>query len=242
MSRLLLLSNSTNFGEPYLQHAKPLIHAFLGPEVRKVVFIPFAGVTVTWDTYTQNVREHFDEIGYPLFSVHESDAPISALHEADAIVVGGGNTFRLVERLHATGLMQVIRERVSVGISYIGWSAGSNIASPTMRTTNDMPIIEPRSMDTLGLIPFQINPHYTEETLPNHQGETRADRLREFVAINPEMPVVGLPEGTALEVQGENLFLLGTKPAKLFAFGQPDRILDNETDLSFLMNVNDHGF
>lgn len=241
MSRLLLLSNSTNFGEPYLQHAKPLISAFLGPDVRKVAFIPFAGVTVSWDDYTGNVRSHFNEIGYDLFSVHENASPIAALLQADAIAVGGGNTFRLVERLHATGLMNAIRERVQDGISYIGWSAGSNVACPTMRTTNDMPIIEPASMDTLGLIPFQINPHYTEEILANHQGETRADRLKEFVTLNPEMPVLGIPEGTALEVQGEHLFLLGSKEATLFVDGQLPQKIDRETDLSFLMKGTENG-
>ena len=236
MSRLLLLSNSTNYGQPYLAHAKPLIRSFLGPDVRKVAFVPFAGVSIDWDTYTASVRTHFEELGYELTSVHESESPDSLIRETDAVIVGGGNTFRLVQQLHETGLMTSIRDAVLAGASYIGWSAGSNVACPSMKTTNDMPIVEPASMNTLGLIPFQINPHYTESVLPNHQGETRADRLQEFLVLNIDMPVLGLPEGTALEVQNDHLFLVGKKPAVLFRHGVPAEYVDMESDLTFLLS------
>ena len=127
---------------------------------------------------------------------------MAALREAEAVAVSGGNTFRLLSLMQSLGLLEPLRERARAGMPYIGWSAGSNLACPTIRTTNDMPIVWPEDCDALGLIPFQINPHYTELLPPEHQGETRDDRLREFVRLNPGMPVLGLREGSALMVQG----------------------------------------
>ncbi len=212
--RLLLLSNSRNPTGDYLEHARDAIGELLGRGVGTVLFVPFAGVTVAWDEYAALAAEPFRALGYDLASVHRANSPDAAarlVREAHAIVVGGGNTFHLLRGLYATNLLQLIRERVlEGGVPYIGWSAGSVVACPTMRTTNDMPIVEPPSLTALGLVPFQINAHYTDAHPPGFRGETRAERLQEFVAANPGVPVVGLPEGTFLRVEGDDVRLLGT--------------------------------
>jgi dipeptidase E len=220
MKRLLLLSNSTNFGEPFLQHPISTIQQFLGPAVSELLFVPYAGVRLSYPDYAARVRERFQEIGVAVTSVHETENPSAAVERAAAIVVGGGNTFCLLDRLYTHGLVERIRERVLQGVPYVGWSAGSNVACPTIRTTNDMPIVEPRSLNALGLVPFQINPHYTDATLPNHGGETRAERLTEFLEMNPTMTVIGLREGTMLRVANEKIELLGDKPARVFRKGR----------------------
>jgi len=143
----------------------------------------------------------------------------------DAIAVGGGNTFRLLARLYEFGLLDPIRQRVQDGAPYVGWSAGSNVACPTIRTTNDMPVVEPPSFDALGLVPFQINPHFTDAAIPNHGGETRSERLLEFLELNPTMPVLSLREGTALLADDRGMQLLGNQPALGFVHGQTAREL-----------------
>jgi dipeptidase E len=220
MKRLLLLSNSTNFGEPFLRYPLRTIQQFLGPIVSEVLFVPYAGVQISFSDYAARVRERFQEIGSAVTSVHETENPAAAVEKASAIVVGGGNTFCLLDRLYTHGLVERIRERVLRGIPYVGWSAGSNVACPTIRTTNDMPIVEPPSLNALGLVPFQINPHYTDATLPNHGGETRAERLMEFLEMNPTLTVIGLREGTMLRVEDEKIELLGDKPARVFRKGR----------------------
>jgi len=222
MKRLLLLSNSTNFGEPFLQYPIGTIQHFLGA-AREVLFVPYAGVRVSFSDYLIRVRERFHEIGIAVKSVHETDNPAAAVETASAIVIGGGNTFCLLDRLYKQGLVGLIRKRVLEGVPYVGWSAGSNVASPTIKTTNDMPIVEPRSLRAFDLVPFQINPHYTDATLPNHGGETRAERIAEFLVVNPTVSVVGLREGTMLRVEGETIELLGEKPARVFQAGQEVR-------------------
>ncbi len=154
-----------------------------------------------------------------IISVHQHANPASLLHEVDAVFVGGGNTFMLTKLLHETGLMAAIRDAVQGGLPYMGWSAGANVACPTLRTTNDMPIVQPASFDTFNLVPFQINPHYTDATLPNHGGETRDDRIQEFLIANPTVPVVGLREGTMLHVNGTQIELVGEFKAALFTPG-----------------------
>lgn len=234
--RLLLLSNSTNPGEPWLGWPEKHIRAFFGAEVRTLFFVPFAGVRLAWDDYAKLARQRFAAMGYELTSAHETKSPINAAREADALVVGGGNTFNLLAHLYRTELITVLRERALGGTPFLGWSAGSNVACPTIMTTNDMPIVEPASFTALDLIPFQINPHYTEAALPNFGGETRVDRLQEFVAANPRMPVLGLPEATALQVEGERVTLLGSKPAKLFLGGQePKDMPPGELKVAALM-------
>jgi len=219
VKRLLLLSNSTNFGEPFLEYPIRTIQQFLGSAVSEVLFVPYAAVRLSFADYAARVRERFSEIGISIISLHETENPASAVDRADAIVVGGGNTFCLLDRLYRQGLVARIRDRVLEGVPYVGWSAGSNVVCPTIKTTNDMPIVEPTSLSALDLVPFQINPHYTDATLPNHGGETRAERLTEFLEMNPSMTVIGLREGTMLRVEDEKIELLGDKPARFFRKG-----------------------
>jgi dipeptidase E len=218
-SRLLLLSNSRNFGGGYLEHAEPWIREFLGKKVTRAAFIPYAGVTISWDEYTATVAGRFAQLGVEVTSVHTAKQPVEAVEAAPAILVGGGNTFHLLKHLYDTGTLWAIRRRVLAGAPYIGWSAGSNVACPTIRTTNDMPVVEPARFDAMRLVPFQVNPHYTDATIPNHGGETRAQRIAEFTAANPEMTVVGLREGSALRVEGSAVTLLGPHPARVFRRG-----------------------
>ncbi|PAP80754.1 dipeptidase E [Rubrivirga sp. SAORIC476] len=213
--RALLLSNSTSPGHPYLVHARDWIAEAIG-DARRVAFVPYAAVTFSYDEYVRRVRERLDGLGLEIEGVHTADDPVRAVAEAEAVLVGGGNTFHLLREMHRLGLVAAIRETVGAGAPYVGWSAGANVAAPTIRTTNDMPIVEPPSFDALGLIGFQINPHYTDAHPPGHQGETRAQRLAEFVAANPAVPVVGLPEGTALRFVGADVSLLGAERAVLF--------------------------
>jgi len=155
------------------------------------------------------------------------------VENAELIAVGGGNTFRLLEQLYEKELMDLLRLRVKEGVRYVGWSAGSNMAGLSIRTTNDMPIVEPESFDALALLPFQINPHYTEATIPDHGGETRAQRLGEFLELNKTTKVVALPEGTALQLKEGELSLLGER-MKLFSYGEEAKYLDGSSDLGFL--------
>ncbi len=224
--RLLLLSNSTMPGEGYLGWARPHLGIFLGREVRRVFFVPFAGVTRPWDEYAAVVRGAFGELGYEVVSAHDVPDPVSALRQSDAVAVGGGNTFHLLAGLHATGLLGPMRDAARQGMPYVGWSAGSNIACPSIRTTNDMPIVETPGLGSLGLLPFQINAHYTEGRLADHGGETRVERLREFVSANPGMPVLALPEGTALRVEGTELILIGRPEAVLYGLNGGPRAVD----------------
>jgi len=215
MARLLLLSNSRNPGSEYLEHARDDLRGFLGVSPRRLAFVPYAAVTFSWNEYAERVRAAFAPLGHVVESVHEDD-PTDVLRHADGIVVGGGNTFRLLEQLERADLLTRIRGRVREGLPYLGWSAGANLACPTICTTNDMPIVEPRSFTALGVIPFQINPHYTNASLPNHGGETRDDRIVEFLALNPKAIVAGLREGSLLRVEGERLALLGPHPMRVF--------------------------
>jgi dipeptidase E len=233
--RLLLLSNSKNFGQGYLEHAERPIREFLGKSVAEVLFVPYAAVRVSFDNFTETVRERFDAMGYRLTSVHETPDAVAALNVAQAIAVGGGNTFALLARLVKTGLLQAIRERALAGVPYLGWSAGSNVACPTIRTTNDMPIVEPPSLAAMNLVPFQINPHYTDGRVPQHSGETRPERLLEFIEANPSVHVVGLREGGILEVRDDELRLIGDKPARIFVSGrEPFEVAPGES-FAFLM-------
>ncbi len=233
-SKLLLISNSTNYGEEYLDYTKPHISDFLGKSVKSVLFIPYAGVSISFDDYALKVENVFLQMGYALQSIHKASDPVQAVREAEAIVVGGGNTFHLVHMLYETGVMDAIRERVTSGIPYIGWSAGSNVACPSIKTTNDMPITQPKSFDTLNLVPFQINPHYTDGVIPNHNGETREQRIREFLVANPDKVVVGLKEGTMLRIENGNIGYIGSKTIKVFRKNEPTLEFDKNASLDFL--------
>ena len=233
--RLLLLSNSRNSGGGYLDHAEGAIRAFLGPGVGRVLFLPYAAVRVSYDAFAASVGIKLREWGYGLDCAHLASDPAAAVARAEAVVVGGGNTFHLLKQLYDHGLLEAIRARVAQGIPYVGWSAGANVAGLSIRTTNDMPIVQPPSFEALGLVPFQINPHYTDAVIPDHAGETRAERLLEFVAANPGVPVVGLREGSILRVEGGTLELLGEKSARVFESGREPAEYQSGFSLQFLM-------
>ncbi len=233
--KLLLISNSTMPGEAYLDYPKHEIRKFLGEKSLTALFIPYAAVTFSFDTYEQKVAERFAELGFAVKSIHHFNDPVKAVRDAEAIVVGGGNTWQLVRMLHDNKLMNPIREKVMNGTPYIGWSAGSNVACPTLRTTNDMPIIDPKGFDTTGLVPFQINPHYLDANPEGHGGETREQRIEEFIAINPEVYVVGLREGTMLLVENRTMKLIGNLTARIFKRGNTPVELSSVDDLSFLL-------
>ncbi|HEV7165296.1 MAG TPA: dipeptidase PepE [Gammaproteobacteria bacterium] len=232
--QLLLLSSSLTPGGGFLEHARGFIRELLGTKVRRVLFIPYAGVSRSYTEMTERTTAAFAEMGYELESLHTSKDSAATLRTAEAVAVSGGNTFRLLSIMQSLRLLDPLRERVQGGVPYIGWSAGSNLACPTIRTTNDMPIVWPESCDALSLVPFQINPHYTELLPPEHKGETRDDRLQEFMRLNPGMPVLGLREGTGLRVQGASITLLGGQSAKLFHNGT-SRELYPEESLEFLL-------
>jgi dipeptidase E len=236
MCKLLLLSNSTMPGTAFFSWPKPHVKTFLGSAVREVVFIPFAAVSIPPKEYLEKVSEAFADMGMSVRSVHEASDQEALVNQAEAIVVGGGNTFALLSKMYETGLLAVVRARVLSGIPYIGWSAGANLACPTLKTTNDMPVIMPPSFDALRLVPFQINPHYHELKFENQGGETRRERLEEFLLLNPQNKVVGLPEGMLLQRNGDSLTLQGKGTAKLFTFGKPILDLTAGQDVSFLLN------
>ncbi|HRN38572.1 MAG TPA: dipeptidase PepE, partial [Flavobacteriales bacterium] len=194
---LLLLSNSTMPGEAFLGWGREHIAQFLGAP-KRIAFVPFAAVTTSMDDYAARTSAIFAELGHELFSLHAEQEKVKALATADAVLVGGGNSFQLVRMLYGTELMRAIRVRVMGGLPYMGWSAGSNVACPTIMTTNDMPITEVPTLRAMGLVPFQINPHYTEATIPGQDGESRDQRIAEYLEVNRKAVVAGLREGTLL--------------------------------------------
>jgi len=233
--RLLLISNSTMAGEAYLDYPKYEIKEFLGDKPLTALFIPYAAVTFSFDLYEEKVTERFAELGFQLKSIHHFSDPVQAVRDAQVIVVGGGNTWQLVRMMHDLQLMEVIREKVANGTPYVGWSAGANVACPTLRTTNDMPIIDPKGFDTIGLVPFQINPHYMDANPEGHGGETREQRIEEFLEINSTLFVVGLREGTMLRVEGEQMRMIGNRTARIFLKGNTPLELSSDNDFSFLL-------
>lgn len=233
--RLLLISNSTNAGEAYLDYPKNNIKTFLGEKIKTVLFIPYAGVTVTFNEYTAKVQARFDEIGFKVESIHNFSNPIEAVEKAEVIVVGGGNTFQLIKLIHDNKLIEPIRKKVLAGTPFIGWSAGSNVACPTVKTTNDMPIVEPLSFNAFNLVPFQINPHYLDANPDGHAGETREQRLQEFMVVNPDIYIVGLRESTMLLIENNSMKLIGSRNARIFKQGHLPIELSNTDDFSFLL-------
>jgi len=230
-TRLLLISNSTLFGSGYLDHAEEEILGFLRG-VERVLFVPFA--LADRDGYAAKARERFGRMGMDVDSLHNASDPKRAVETAEAVFIGGGNTFRLLKSLYDTGVIEPLRTRVASGMPYMGASAGSNVACPTIRTTNDMPIVQPPSLDALGLFPYQINPHYLDPD-PNskHMGETREERLLQYLEEN-ERPVIGLREGAMLRVENGTITLKGVSAARIFRRSQqpyevpPIAVLDLE--------------
>ncbi len=216
---LLLLSSSRVAGHDYLDAYEGELAPFLGGRSR-AVFLPFAGVTVDWDAYSALVAERLGRLGCMVEGLHRAVDPLAAIAAADVVIVGGGNSFALLKALHDQRLLAPIRARLAAGGRYLGWSAGANVACPTIRTTNDMPIVEPPSLAALALVPFQINPHYTDVIAPGHMGETRDQRLAEFLVANPAVPVLGLREGSALRIRDGRAVLTGPHALKLFRHGQ----------------------
>ncbi len=215
-SRLLLISTSTVFGTGYLDHAEPEILDHLSG-VKRVLFLPYA--LADHNAYAAKVRERLERMHFALDSIHDESDPRSAVVAAEAIFIGGGNTFRLLKSLYDHSLIEPIRARVAAGMPYMGASAGSNVAGPTIRTTNDMPIAQPPTFDALNLFPYQINPHYVDaDPSSKHMGETREERLLQYLEDN-EVPVIGLREGAILRVREGKAHLRGQADARIFRRG-----------------------
>ena len=232
--RLLLLSNSMNPGSGYLEHALPAILEHLA-DARTLAFVPYAAVRVPWDEFEARVTAVFAKHDIEVRGVQRYTDPRDVVATCDAVAVGGGNTFQLVDALHRTGLMETIGARVHDGAPFVGWSAGANVACPTLRTTNDMPIVEPRSFATLHFVPFQINPHYLDAHAELHMGESREERILEFIRANPDVPVVGLREGSMLRRMGARLELLGPRTARIFREGTDPAEFAPGSNLDFLL-------
>lgn len=232
--KLLLISNSTNAGEEYLRYPLPEIERFLAG-VKEIVFVPYAAVTFSYAEYERKVQERFSEIGIRVRSVHRTKNPASMIRHAEAICVGGGNTFALAKKMQEQGLMKAILAKIKAGTPYMGWSAGSNVSCPTISTTNDMPIVEPASFRAIGAVKFQINPHYLDANPAGHAGETREQRILEYIAANPRRWVVGLREGCMLRYENDKLELIGTRPMRVFKKGITPMELHAGDDLSFLL-------
>ena len=232
---LLLLSSSGVEGYAPLEHARDALAELIG-DARVVHFAPYA--VADRGARTESIRGTLSTLGVATEGLHDASDPVAAIEEADVLFVGGGNSFRLVRALHELGLIEPIRRRVEAGeLRFIGSSAGTNMACPTMRTTNDMPIVQPPSFEALGLVPFQINPHYQDsDPASTHRGETREQRIFEFLEEN-DVPVLGMREGSWLRRRGALLSLGGVSGARLFRRGQEPREYVPGDDLSFLLDA-----
>lgn len=233
--RLLLLSNSSLPGQNYLDFAVKPIAGFL-KEKKNILFFPFAAVTFSYEEYLKKVNEALNPLNLNVKSAHEFSNPEEGLDFAEAVMVGGGNTFELLRSLRQGGWLEKMKERCLKGLPYVGWSAGSNMACPTICTTNDMPITDPGSLNALRLIPFQINPHYTNASPPGHMGETRNQRLEEFITRNPEMNVLAIPEGTFLQVTEGTVQYFGEKEAVYLRNGKDKSTHPQGSDFGFLLS------
>ena len=231
---LLLISNSTNAGEAYLKYPIAEIEKTLAG-VTEVVFIPYAAVTFSYEEYERKVQERFDEIGIKVRSVHRALNKRNFVRHAQAIVIGGGNTFALLKKMQEEDLLDVIFRRVRAGVPYVGWSAGSNVTCPTICTTNDMPIVEPYSFRAIGLVPFQINPHYLDANPAGHAGETREQRILEYLEANRSRYVVGLREGCMIRIKDENIELIGSRTMRIFKKGIETYEVKPGDDISVLI-------
>ncbi|PSL00594.1 alpha-aspartyl dipeptidase [Murinocardiopsis flavida] len=236
---LLLLSNSTAPGRAFLDHAREPLSALFADRP-DVLFVPYANAD--HDGYTATVRAALEPMGAAVRGVHRAESPAEAVRGAAAVFVGGGNTFRLLDALWTFGLVEPLRAAVAAGTAYIGSSAGTNMAGPSLRTTNDMPIAQPPTFEALGLVPFQLNPHYLDpDPGSTHMGETREQRITEFLERN-DVPVLGLREGGWLRVsgtpgEGRRALLAGDHPARLFTRASAPREYPSGADLSFLLDT-----
>ncbi|WP_281237942.1 dipeptidase PepE [Flavobacterium praedii] len=234
MKNCIIASTSTLHGGDYLEYILPELQLHF-QNCKTILFIPYARPSgITHDEYTSKVAQAFGKINIVVKGIHEFENPQEAIHNAEGIFTGGGNTFLLVTQLYKNELMNILADTVKAGTPYLGTSAGSNICGLTMQTTNDMPIIYPPSFQTLGLIPFNLNPHYLDpDHQSQHMGETRETRIKEFHAFNT-LPVLGLREGSWLEVKGDKITLKGNLQARLFRQNLLPEELETGSDLSFL--------
>jgi dipeptidase E len=236
--RVLALSSSRVGNGGYLEAARPMIETFLGDTALHVAFIPFAAVDGDYENYAFKVREELSSLPHTVQLVTSENAK-AVLQRCDVIMVGGGNTFKVLHDIYRQNIFSLIQEKVANGTPYIGWSAGSNLAGKTICTTNDMPIVQPQSFTAFGFLPLQINPHYYNQPIEGFHGETRDQRLAEFIQLNHDAVVVGLPEGTALCLEEPRLYLLGNANATFFrSQGEivTKEIIPASSDLSFLLN------
>ncbi|MFB9057954.1 dipeptidase PepE [Mariniflexile ostreae] len=234
MKNIIIASTSTLHGSPYLEYLLDDLNVFLDG-IDTILFIPYARPGgISHDDYAEHAKKAFSKIDKSLTSIHTFDHPKVAVKKAKAIFVGGGNTFVLLNELHKNDLIETIKEAVISGTPYLGTSAGSNICGLTIRTTNDMPIVYPKNLNALGLVPFNINPHYLDPD-PNtaHMGESRETRIQEFHKFNTP-PVIGLREGSWLEVHENSIVLKGTLTARIFEYNKMPYEIDPNTDLGVL--------
>ncbi len=234
MKNILLASTSTLFGSGFLEYLLPELENHF-KDCKTLLFIPYArSGGMSHDEYTAKVALAFAKINLAVKGIHEYENPVEAIENAEGIFTGGGNTFVLVSQLYKNQVMEVLAKKIKNGTPYLGTSAGSNIAGLTIQTTNDMPIVYPPSFQTLGMIPFNLNPHFIDaEATSNHMGETREDRIKEFHIFN-SIPVLGLREGSWLEIKGETITLKGNLEARLFRQNQAPVELESGADLRFV--------
>lgn len=238
--KILALSSSRVGGGVFLEKAVPLVIDFIDKKPLNIAFVPFASVQKDYEAYGNMVKQAFESLPYKVDTVIPGTAK-STLQNADVIMIGGGNTFKLLHDIYELDLFDIIVNKVRNGTPYIGWSAGANLTGRSISTTNDMPIIQPRSFISFGFFPFQINPHYVNLIVEGHHGETRDQRIEEFVTLNPGIPVAGLPEGTALRLETGVLQFIGEKEAVLFQAeeGKPmqKKAIVKGEDISYLLTT-----
>lgn len=236
---ILAFSSSRSGKSGYLEIAFPIMGSFLGDKILNIAFIPFASANKNYEEYTSKVREALTGLPYVIQTVFPDNAE-SIIRNSEAIMVGGGNTFKLLHDLYQLNLLEILRKKVLEGTPYIGWSAGSNILGPTIGTTNDMPIIEPESFKGLDLFSFQINPHYVNQKIEGFNGETRDQRLEEFLKMNADTSIVCLPEGSLLQMKNSILTFHGSETGVLFYSSKDEKnfsrkIIYHDSNLSYLL-------
>ena len=233
MKNLIVASTSTIHGGTYLSYLFPEI-AQLFSETEEVLFIPYARPSgISHNKYTEIAQEAFSKIGKKVIGIHSLENPVEAVNNAKGIFIGGGNTFVLVSELYRKNTLEVLRKVIFDGLPYLGTSAGSNICGITMNTTNDMPILYPPSFKTLGIVPFNINPHYLDpDPSSKHMGETRETRINEF-HTQSTIPVIGIREGSWLQVKNDTILLKGTHSARIFEQNKKPYEIETETILKF---------
>jgi dipeptidase E len=235
MKHLIIASTSTLHGSGYLNYILDELTVFF-KEANSILFIPYARPSgISHEEYTQKVTEAFAKINKTVKGIHEFENPVDAIKNAKAIFVGGGNTFVLTNQLYKSNLIEVLQNAIKSGTPYLGTSAGSIICGLTIKTTNDMPIVYPPSFNALGIVPFNINPHYLDpETNSEHMGETRETRIKEFHGFNTP-PVIGLREGSWLQVNGNSITLKGHLSARIFEHNKAPYEVETGTELRYLI-------